>query len=87
MSIKKQYYCVELAESMGHTVLQLPPYHCIFNPFELIWQQLKAGVRRNNILPTLTSSVISLIENEVKKVSEINWKNCEQHVKEVDEIN
>ena len=35
-------------------------------------------------MPTLTSSVISLIKNEVKKVSEINWKNCVQHVKEVE---
>lgn len=21
----------------GHVVLRLPPYHCIFNPIELIW--------------------------------------------------
>ena len=69
---------------MGHKVLRLPPYHCIFNPIELIWHQLKAGIRRNNISPMLTYSVISLIENEVKKVSEINWKNFVQHVKKVE---
>ena len=30
LSIKKQYYCDELAESIGQTVLRLPPYHCMY---------------------------------------------------------
>ena len=34
LNIKKQYVCDNLAEQMGHTVLRLPPYHCIFNPIE-----------------------------------------------------
>lgn len=84
LSIKKQYYCDELAESIGHTVLRLPPYHCIFNPIEQIWHQLKAGIRRNNISPTLNSSVLALIDSEANKISQINWENCVKHVKEVE---
>jgi transposase len=25
----------------GHEVLRLPPYHCIFNPIEMVWSQAK----------------------------------------------
>lgn len=31
----------ELICIMGHQVLRLSPYHCIFNPIELIWAQSK----------------------------------------------
>jgi hypothetical protein len=25
----------------GHEVLRLPPYHCMFNPIEMVWSQFK----------------------------------------------
>ncbi|XP_077516593.1 uncharacterized protein LOC144127212 [Amblyomma americanum] len=28
-----------LAATHGHKVLRLPPYHCEFNPIELVWSQ------------------------------------------------
>ncbi|KAM7303197.1 uncharacterized protein ISCGN_013178 [Ixodes scapularis] len=31
------------AETAGCTVVRLPPYHCEFNPIELIWAQIKNG--------------------------------------------
>ena len=38
----------ELARSYGHGIGRLPPYHCDFNPKEVIWAQLKGYVARNN---------------------------------------
>ena len=37
-----------LAESKGHSVVRLPPYHCNFNAIEFIWAQIKM------ILPNIT---------------------------------
>ncbi|KAJ8921244.1 hypothetical protein NQ315_013716 [Exocentrus adspersus] len=41
-NIKKEYVCDRMAEEMGHTVLRLPPYFCIFNPIEHIWHKVKS---------------------------------------------
>ena len=60
LNIKKQYVCDNLAEQMGHTVLRLPPYHCVFNPIEHMWHQVKSKVRAENVSPTLGASVIKL---------------------------
>lgn len=32
-----RYVVDEIAEEYGHKVLRLPPYHCVFNPIELVW--------------------------------------------------
>jgi transposase len=37
----ESYVVDELAAQEGKTVLRLPPYHCEFNPIELIWAQIK----------------------------------------------
>jgi len=33
---------------MGHEVIRLPPYHCQYNPIELIWAQVKGEVVTKN---------------------------------------
>eukprot|EP00117_Sycon_ciliatum_P011700 scpid77563/ scgid13068/ len=43
-----KYVCDEEAEKQGIEVLRLPPYHCIFNPIELVWARLKAKVANIN---------------------------------------
>ena len=32
----EEYFVDELAKVHGHTVLRLPPYHCILNPIEML---------------------------------------------------
>lgn len=34
---EKKYELDELALKMGHEVVRLPPYHCQYNPIEMIW--------------------------------------------------
>lgn len=36
----KRYELDEITSSMGHKVIRLPPYHCQYNPIELIWAQV-----------------------------------------------
>lgn len=33
---------------MGHEVVRLPPYHCQYNPIELIWAHVKSKVAEKN---------------------------------------
>ncbi|KAJ8912841.1 hypothetical protein NQ315_007973 [Exocentrus adspersus] len=61
-NIKNEYVCYRMAEEMGHTVLRLPPYYCIFNPIEHLWHQVKSRVRSENISPTLGSTVVDLVK-------------------------
>ncbi|XP_045107564.1 uncharacterized protein LOC123502506 [Portunus trituberculatus] len=36
-----QYVIDKTASEHGHKVVRLPPYHCNYNPIELIWAQVK----------------------------------------------
>lgn len=82
--IEKEYVCDKLAAENGHTVLRLPPYYCVFNPIEQIWHELKSNVRRENTTPTLSTSVVELIQKHVNNISTDSWKNCLQHVIKVE---
>jgi transposase len=35
--VTKEYSVDRIIHESGHQVLRLPPYHCQFNPIELIW--------------------------------------------------
>ncbi|XP_077485139.1 uncharacterized protein LOC144095228 [Amblyomma americanum] len=65
------YHINTLAATHGHEVLILPPYHCEFNPIELVWSQVKGYIASRNkcftlakvekLLPeALASAVLSL---------------------------
>lgn len=77
---KKQYHIDEQAKTRGLTVLRLPPYHCIFNPIELIWGQLKKKIRRRNVFPKFDSRVVELIRSELNNITPSYWRMCIQHV-------
>lgn len=34
---EKKFKIDQIAEDAGHEVIRLPPYHCNFNPIELVW--------------------------------------------------
>ena len=59
------YVSDQLIRKHGHDVLRLPPYHCMFNPIELLWGVIKNDVARNNTefrldaMKTLTDKAIS----------------------------
>jgi transposase len=50
MPREKIYKLEQSTQQMGHEVVRLPPYHCQYNPIELIWAQFKGRVaEKNNI--------------------------------------
>ena len=46
--LSKKYRIDAIASEAGHTVVRLPPYHCQYNPIELIWANLKTLVAHRN---------------------------------------
>ena len=48
-SKEKQYELDLIAQEKGHRVVRLPPYHCQYNPIELIWAQVKGYVAEGTI--------------------------------------
>ena len=73
-NIVKQYVIDCMTEKARHSVLRLPPYHCILNPTELAWNQLKYHVGYLNVYTSKPSNVVDLIQYLCKEnVSTQNW--------------
>ncbi|XP_040063883.1 uncharacterized protein LOC120838169 [Ixodes scapularis] len=86
-SVKPQYvkYRVDTAaERAGCTVVRLPPYHCEFNPIELIWAQIKNRVAARNTMFKI-GDVERLLKEEAEQVTASYWCNAVRHVVEVEE--
>ena len=84
-NINKQYVSDIIAANMGHMVLRLPPYYCIFNPIEHMWHQVKSKVRAENTSPTLSASILSLIRKSIDSIPRESWKNSINHVIKVED--
>lgn len=41
MDTFNKYIVDNIADKSGCTILRLPPYHCMLNPIEMIWTQVK----------------------------------------------
>lgn len=73
-----------LAYQLGHEVVRLPPYHCKYNPIEMIWAQVKGDVAtRNNTFKI--KDVRRLLEEALCRVTVENWKSCVRHSEELQE--
>lgn len=46
---KQKYVIDDIAAAHSHKILRLPPYHCEFNPIELIWAKVKTEVKKNKL--------------------------------------
>ncbi|XP_072394992.1 uncharacterized protein [Diabrotica undecimpunctata] len=80
-NFQKEYVIDKLFERHGHTVLRLPPYHCIFNPLEMIWAGVKKELRKMNQSPQLSDVVVQNIRTVIEELNKTDiWKNCVAHV-------
>ncbi|XP_046685195.1 uncharacterized protein LOC124370931 [Homalodisca vitripennis] len=77
-----KYEVDEIAKKHGHRVLRLPPYHCHFNPIELIWAQVKEYVARSNRKFNITE-ILRLTKEELEHVTESDWKKVVDHTKNI----
>jgi len=63
---------------MGHEVVRLPPYHCQYNPIELIWAQVKNDVAGKNHTFKIADVEI-LVNNALDSITKEVWTKCGEH--------
>ncbi|KAL4153945.1 hypothetical protein QTP88_001778 [Uroleucon formosanum] len=79
---EKKYELDQLALEMGHEVIRLPPYHCQYNPIELILAQVKCQVAKNN--KTFKMCDIERLTHEaLDSVTQHDWEKCVRHAEEL----
>jgi len=78
MPKEKKYKLDEIALQMGHEVVRLPPYHCQYNPIEMIWAQVKGEVAEKNHSFKI-ADVEVLVNNALDAVTKENWAKCGDH--------
>jgi len=75
------YVCDKMASEHGHRVVRLPPYHCQYNPIELIWAQLKGYVAKRNTFKI--AELKPLIQEAMEKITPENWRNAVHHAEKL----
>jgi len=81
---EKEYELDGIALQMGHSVVRLPPYHCQYNPIELIWAQIKNKVAELNTTFKI-ADVEKLVNEVIDSVTVEDWKRCVKHCEELQE--
>ena len=76
-NIPKKYVIDKMATAAGCSVLRLPLYHRVFNPTEMVWNQLKHHARHLNIHTNQPAKVIDLLRIFVTRKS--HWENYVSH--------
>lgn len=70
---KYDVYRVDVAAKVaGHTVLRLPLHHCMLNPIEMVWEQVKHFIAYENKSLTL-AEVMRLLHDGVERVTAYDW--------------
>ena len=71
----RSYEIDKMADEFGHSVVRLPPYHCEFNPIELIWAQVKDFVRKRNTKFTM-GHLLQTFKDGVDSITSERWKDA-----------
>jgi hypothetical protein len=78
MPKEKKYRLDEVALQMGHEVVRLPPYHCQYNPIEMIWSQFKREVAEKKHSFEIADEEV-LINNAIDAMTKENWAKYGKH--------
>ncbi|PIC48990.1 hypothetical protein B9Z55_007759 [Caenorhabditis nigoni] len=78
------------AASHGVTVLRLPPYHCFFNPVELLWSQMKRSLQKTGrsedsveIVRSKASAFLKSFSGDSAKKLFLHTQKMEQDIREM----
>ncbi|XP_064089245.1 uncharacterized protein LOC135203450 [Macrobrachium nipponense] len=82
-SVKIKNTCVveKIAAENGVEIIRLPPYHCQYNPIELIWGQVKSFIAKRNDLKMAKLS--ELTKEALDTVPHENWENAVRHAEQL----
>ena len=81
IQVPTAYVIDKIAEEAGHRVVRLPPYHCQYNPIELIWAQVKNNVAKKNTFKM--RDLKPLLEESLTHVTQHNWTKAVRHAEEL----
>lgn len=76
--VYRTYEINQIAKEHGHQVVRLPPYHCHYNPIEMIWAQVKAYVAEKNNTFRI-ADVESLTRAAIESITVSAWADCVRH--------
>lgn len=76
---EKKFVVDQMALKYGHEVLRLPPYHCQYNPIELVWGITKNYYDKHACKTTDEASVLQLWQDALNQVNEEQWRKCIEH--------
>ncbi|XP_037500194.1 uncharacterized protein LOC119374209 [Rhipicephalus sanguineus] len=77
------YIIDNAAARAGCVVPRLPPYHCEFNPIELVWAKVKNGIAADNRDFKLCT-VEDILREKIKNVTAEDWRKNIRHVMELE---
>ncbi|XP_068247960.1 uncharacterized protein [Palaemon carinicauda] len=77
--IEKDYVIDKMPRENGHRIVRLPPYHCQYNPIELIWGQVEKYVAKKNYFRM--DNLKPLLQEALQQVSKENWSNAVKHMR------
>jgi transposase len=78
----KRYELDEIALEMDHEVIRLPPYHCQYNPIELILAKVKGEVAKNNNTFKIADAE-KLAHAAMDAVKQEDWEKCVAHAEKI----
>ena len=77
-----KYALDEEARKKGVEILRLPPYHCCFNPIELIWGIVKTRAGKKNVKKSW-DELEALLKEEFSKITAEDWAKSIQHTRKI----
>ena len=78
---KKPVYVVDnIITAAGHDVLRLPPYHCIFNPIEMVWSQTKRFYDKDVLK---SKNPLDAWNRALQNVTPEQWKSYVKHTENI----
>ncbi|KAL1513242.1 hypothetical protein ABEB36_002675 [Hypothenemus hampei] len=84
-SSNKKYVVDEFLNSKGYEVLRLPPYHCQYNPIEMVWGYCKTFYNKNipNSKFTGSEKVLNVWQESLSKITSDMWANYIKHTEQL----
>lgn len=70
---------VKREKDMDIKLLRLPPYHCEFNPIELVWARAKTAVAKKNLQYKLKFAM-NVMKEEALKCDAKYWEKLHKHI-------
>ncbi|KAJ3646484.1 hypothetical protein Zmor_024070 [Zophobas morio] len=78
---KNPVYVVDnIITAPGHDVLRLPPYHCIFNPIEMVWSQTKRFYDKDVLK---SKNPLDAWNRALQNITPEQWKSYVKHIENI----